>query len=377
MIIAPRRYIQGDGVLDHLGRYLSIIHSTRPALLITEGGLKRIGQRILISLKQAQIEPITLIFEGECTDEEVERHVNQLQGHKVDALIVAGGGKCLDAGKCVAHCISAPVVSCPTLASTDAPCSAVSVMYTPEGIFAGPWFFPESPALVVVDTGVIARAPARHLVAGIGDAMSTFYEARACFRNPEARTMVGARPTATALAIGELGARLLFENGVKALEAVRKSEVTEALEKVVEANTLLSGIGFESGGLAASHAVGQALVTIPFIHDKYLHGEMVAFGVLTHLCLEDEMNEALRVATLFAQVGLPVHLGQLSLNLEQHRREVEEIINGAMKDPFIHHEPFEVTAEKMRKALMEAHQLGIRVSQDLGDAPYRSLHPEG
>jgi glycerol dehydrogenase len=92
VMIAPARYIQGDGVLDHLGRYLSLVHSTSPALLITEGGLKRVGDRVLQSLQQVQIEPFTLIFEGECSDEEVERHVKKLRGNAADALIAIGGG---------------------------------------------------------------------------------------------------------------------------------------------------------------------------------------------------------------------------------------------------------------------------------------------
>jgi glycerol dehydrogenase len=376
VMIAPARYIQGDGVLDQLGRYLALVHSTSPALLITEGGLKRVGDRVLRSLQQVQIEPLTLIFEGECSDEEVERHEKKLRGRPTDALIAVGGGKCLDTGKCVASRIAVPVIICPTLASTDAPCSAVSVMYTPEGTFDRPWFFEESPAFVVVDTGVIVRAPARHLVAGMGDAMSTYYETRTCFLNPEARTMVGARPTAAAMAIAELGAKLLFENGLKALKAVKKSEVNEAVENVVEANTLLSGIGFESGGLAASHGVAQVFPAVPFLHEQYLHGEMVAIGVLTHLCLEDDRDEAKRVGTFFAQVGLPVHLAQLSLDPERNAQELDLVINEASDVFFIHHEPFEITPQKLKSALLQAHSLGLEVSKKVGDEAYRSLHPE-
>jgi hypothetical protein len=54
---------------------------------------------------------------------------------------------------------------------------------------------------------------------------------------------------------------VIYEFGVEALESVRHSRVTEALEKVVEANTLLSGLGYESGGLA----VAQDAIAFPFI----------------------------------------------------------------------------------------------------------------
>ena len=86
----------------------------------------------------------------------------------------------------------------------------------------------------------------------------------------------------------------------------------EALEMVVEANTLLSGIGFESGGLAASHAVAQALSWVPSVHHKHLHGEMVSMGLLTMLCMEDtaglpgRKEELQKVGEFLVKVGLPV-----------------------------------------------------------------------
>ena len=59
------------------------------------------------------------------------------------------------------------MVICPTLASNDAPCSALSVIYTPEGVSEGVEFFPTSPAIVAVDTRIVAEAPVRYLVAGL------------------------------------------------------------------------------------------------------------------------------------------------------------------------------------------------------------------
>jgi glycerol dehydrogenase len=178
------------------------------------------------------------------------------------------------------------------------------------------------------------------------------------------------------LAIAELGARLLFENGVQAVESLKKAEINEAVENVVEANTLLSGIGFESGGLAASHGFAQVLPVIPFLHEKYMHGEMVAIGVLVHTCLEGDKDEAGRVASFFAHVGLPVHLGQLSLDIDQNVQEIKTIIDEAMNVFFIHYEPFEVTHEKLMQALVDANALGVEVSRNIGDDAYRALHPE-
>jgi glycerol dehydrogenase-like iron-containing ADH family enzyme len=82
-------------------------------------------------------------------------------------------------------------------------------------------------------------------------------------REPSARNFLRARPTLATAALGELCARTLYADGVAAAEAVRRREVTRALDRVFEANTLLSGIGFESAGLAAAHAVAQGLTVLP------------------------------------------------------------------------------------------------------------------
>ena len=143
-----------------------------------------------------------------------------MRSQKVDCVLAVGGGKCVDAGKAVAFRLDVPVVVVPTLASNDAPCSALSVLYTPAGVSTGVEFYPSSPALVVVDTGIVAAAPERFLVAGMGDAMATWYEASVCMRNPAAVTTVFARPTLAACAIGEACATSLFREGVAAAQAV-------------------------------------------------------------------------------------------------------------------------------------------------------------
>lgn len=376
VLIAPLRYIQGERILEHLGRYLSLVPSRRAAILISEGGRRRDGARLATSMRDAGVDAVEVTFGGECSPQEVERlaHLLRSASPAVDCVVAVGGGKCVDAGKCVAQRLGVPVVVCPSLASNDAPCSALSVMYTPEGAIHSIEYFPSSPALVVVDTRVVAEAPVRYLVAGMGDAMATWYEARACYENPRARSTVGARPTLAASALGELCAKTLFADGVEALAAVKRREVTEALERIVEANTLLSGIGFESGGLAVAHAVAQGLTVIPEVEENHLHGEMVAMGLLTQLVAEGRSGEATRVAEFFAAVGLPVHLGQISLSPRESAK-LDAAMEAAMTLPCVGNVPFAVSANVLRTAALDAHTLGEGVARRAGDAAYRALRP--
>jgi glycerol dehydrogenase len=375
VFVAPGRYVQGQGVIDCIGRYLSLVPSRRAALLMSERGSRNEGARIIESLRLADIEHVTSIFNGECSLEEITAHVEFLANERIDCVIAAGGGKCIDAGKAIAFRLDLPIVIVPTLASNDAPCSALSILYSPEGISTGVEFYPNSPAIVAVDTGLVAEAPERYLVAGIGDAMATWYEARVCMQNESAVTCVGTRPTLAASAIAQVCAQTLFEQGSAAAAAVATNTVNDSLEKIVEANTLLSGIGFESGGLAAAHGVAQSYTSFSQVEANFLHGEMVAMGVLAQLMMESQPDEAARVAEFFAGVGLPIHLGQLSLD-ETDANVLESIIDGTLDFAFIGNMPQPVTPESVRSAVSDAHSLGLSVIEKVGDAAYRRLQKD-
>ncbi len=375
VLAAPSRYIQGAGVLDHLGTYLGLVPARRVALLITAGGERREGVRIKRSLEAAGIDSRVVIFGGECSYAEIDKAVVEIkiQQFSADCLVAVGGGKCLDAGKSIAYRLGIPMVSCPSLASNDAPCSGLSVIYTPAGVTELLEFFPQNPVLVVVDTQVVAEAPVRYLVSGMGDALATWYEARTCIENPAGRSMLAARPTLAAAALGELCAKTLYADGVAAVAAVRAQQVTVALEHVVEANTLLSGIGFESGGLAGAHAVAQGLTVLPQLHATYLHGEMVAIGLLTQLVLESKLDEAARVAEFCAAVGLPAHYGHLSLKVSDTEDLMAAMV-GATAMAFLQNEPFPVTPASLFAAAVAADSLGRGVVGRVGDEAYQRLH---
>ena len=378
-LIAPARYVQGPDLLDHLGRFLALVPSTRPAVYISAGGLRRHGEQLLGGLRAMQIEAAVEIFEGECSYAEIERAASSLRakGTTFDSLIAVGGGKCLDAGKCVASRLAIPVVICPTIASTDAPCSALSVIYTDEGIVHGGESFPDSPAIVLVDSQLIAAAPVRFLVAGMGDALATRYEARTCYRNPAGRAVIGGRPTIAAQAIAELCAQTVFDDGVAAAEANYRGEVDPALERVIEANTLLSGIGFESGGVTAAHAVAMGFTRLPAAREDYLHGEMVAMGLLTQLALEQTVDECEQVARFCAEVGLPTHLAQLSIDTATDGPALRAAMAISAETPLMDNEPFDVTPENTWAALLQADEIGRAATAAFGDQTYRRLrlHP--
>jgi glycerol dehydrogenase len=373
--IAPGAYVQGAGVLDRLGTYLKVTGTTKPAIVISEGGRRRFGNRLEASLKGQGLTAHWQSFGGESSFQEIDRVVAAIESQApgCDALIAVGAGKCCDAAKAMAHRLDIPVIVCPTLASTDAPCSALSVIYTPEGQMESVEYYPKNPALVVVDTQIVAEAPERYLVAGLADALATWYEARVCFNNPKARSSIGGNTTLAAAAIGELCAKTIYAHADGAIAAVRDKTSNAALEHIVEANTLLSGIGFESGGLAIAHSVATAFTAIPEVEEHCLHGEMVAIGLLTQLALEGDAKEEQKVADFFLRVGLPVHLGHLGIYVEANAALLDMVGEIAVSFPMAANEPFEVTPASMRDALLAIHGRGLDRAETCGDAAYRKL----
>ena len=272
-------------------------------------------------------------------------------------IVGAGGGKVLDTARAVAADLMLPVVNCPTIASSDAPCSALSVVYTDEGVFSEYRIYRRNPDLVLVDTDVIAKSPARFLTAGMGDALATWFEAKACAASG-VKNMRGGASTISALALAELCYKTLLADGAAALRAVAAREATPALERLVEANTLLSGLGFESSGLAAAHAIHNGLTTTPATH-SYMHGEKVAFGVLAQLMLENQPGNVIEeVLSFSASVGLPLTFADIGMP-DPAPEILEQIAQRSIAPgETIHNEPFSVSSKSVVDALRAANSAG-------------------
>lgn len=75
--------------------------------------------------------------------------------------------------------------------------------------------------------------------------------------------MFHGKPTLASLAIAQKCEEVIFEYGYSAYTSVEKHIVTPQVDAVIEANTLLSGLGFENGGLAGAHAIHNGFTALP------------------------------------------------------------------------------------------------------------------
>jgi glycerol dehydrogenase len=363
-LISPAAYVQGAGVLADLGTRLSTL--AEKVLLISDQVVWGIAEKtIRASLEKAGVGLHFEEFRGSCTAAEIDRVAEVARRAEVDAIVGLGGGTAIDTAKAAGHQAGTKWVSAPTVASTDAPTSALAVVYTEDGAFEEYRFFPHNPGLVIVDTQLVANAPARFLQSGIGDALATWVEARAC-QQSGATTMAGGKAPLSAVALAKLCWDTLWEYGVQACDAARHHLVTPALEKITEANTLLSVLGFESGGLAAAHAIHNGLTALPQTH-AVMHGEKVNLGTLTQLVLEGRPTAEIDSFIDFStRIGLPTTLTEVGLGDADGEalRHVAE--TATAPEETIHNLPFEVSAADVIDALRAADRYAVGFRERAG-----------
>lgn len=308
---------------------------------------------------QQKVEINTQKFSGECCDEEIQRLKNIAKDFNSQFIAGIGGGKTIDTVKAIAHELTIPVCVVPTIASTDAPCSALSVIYTSQGEFNRYLKLHRNPDLVLVDTHIIAHAPVRFLISGMGDALATWFEAESC-QKKHAKNMAGGYGSMSAYSLAHLCYKTLLEYGLAAKVSCETQSMTPALEHIVEANTLLSGLGFESGGLAAAHAIHDGLTILEETHNYY-HGEKVAIGTLTSLFLTGKPAKVIdEVFSFCERVGLPTTLEEIGVRSFSEEDLLKVGQASCAKQETIHNEPLPVTPELVVSSLRAAHAEGKR-----------------
>lgn len=307
---SPSRYVQGVGAIAALGKEAA--EYGKKAFLLTDdfvwGLLQEKVERALGELPYHYE-----AFTGEASLEEMVRLADGVADATADVIIGLGGGKIIDVAKGVAAACGLPVVIVPTTVSTDAPTSAISVLYTQAGLFDEYRFYAKNPDLVLVDTQIVIQAPIRFFASGMADALATCAEAMATKASGE-EALAGGLPTIAGLAIAQACEETLFRAGLSAFEDVKKGLATPAVEAIVEANTLLSGLGFENGGLAAAHAIHNGFTAIKGEVHRLTHGEIVGFCLLVQLVLEGRpQGEFEKYSRFLAAIGMPTTLAGMHL----------------------------------------------------------------
>jgi glycerol dehydrogenase len=354
----PGRYIQGPQALQQLPQLLEELGAHQVALLADATVRRVLGGRIDAALQSggpAAAAPTWLDFPGECSSDIIAELAAKAAG--CDTVVAMGGGKTIDTGKGISRLHGARLVIVPTIASNDSPTSRLIVLYDAAHRVAGVELLARNPDVVLVDTEVIAQAPVRFFSAGMGDALSKTFEARQCHLT-QGRNFFGTLSLPTARLLADRCYQVIVEHGAAALrQLAERHEPDEAVERVIEATVLLSGVGFESGGLSLAHALVRGFAAHPKI-GGFLHGEAVAFGTVVQLAAEGRPDAEIAAhAALTRGLGLPVSFQGFGVD-PISATELDEIARITCTAPYITHLAPAIDAAGVRRALERADAIG-------------------
>lgn len=351
-MVSPERYVQGPGEFDNLKFYTDKF-GKKTAVFIDQFLYEEYMQRLEKMYADGEHLLQIFAFGTEVTEELICARSEGLETQRPDVVVGIGGGKTIDVAKAVGTRLKVPFVVVPTIAATDAPASSLSVIYREDGSHAGEFFYDHSPSILVVDSRIIAEAPVRFLISGMGDALATLIEADSTRRsgvpNLVYHTAGGFRQTLAGQAIAKACYDSLMKYGVLAKEACSQHVVTEALEHIIETNILLSGLGFENNATSGAHSVNDGL-TVMKNSSRTMHGEKVAFGCIVQLIAECAERTYLDEVLDFCMgVGLPVCLEDLYV--ENSTENIRKIAAASMHSnwgnmPFAVNEEFVFSAIK-------------------------------
>lgn len=365
--VSPAQVMRGKGAVSQAGANIAQF-GKRPLIIGGDNTLTLIQPHLEPILEAHELSATTASYLPDSCDQSHKYLQNVVADHKADFIIGVGGGKALDMAKLVASQSNLPIVTIPTSAATCAAWTALSNIYSEQGAFQYDVPLPYAPNLLILDYDLIASAPKRTLIAGIGDALAKWYEASVSSGDSTASLTIAAVQQARVLR------DILLQKSATALE----NPGGEVWQEIVDAAVLLPGVIGGLGGAncrtVAAHAIHNGLTHLRETHD-ILHGEKVAYGILVQLRLEEMVQDNQLAASarqqlleFYAEIGLPKSLEDLGLEnvtLAQ-LRQVAEIACAPHSD--IHRLPFtvqpmELVAAMVSTTVAETHKT-VAVSQE-------------
>jgi glycerol dehydrogenase-like iron-containing ADH family enzyme len=347
--VAPANVLRGR---DALAEAIEQICRLGKRPLVVTGERSQDLEQLQVLFNCAQLEIDRVRYSPDCCQSSLDRLQAAVVAHQADVIIGIGGGKCLDAAKLLAHRTHLPTVTIPTSGATCAAWTALSNIYSETGAFLSDVSLPKCPDLLILDYGIVATAPQRTLVAGIGDAIAKWYEASVSSGHSNQTLLIAAVQQARVLR------DILFQKSAAALEQPGGEEWQEVVDATVLLAGVIGGLGGAQCRTVAAHAVHNGLTHLSGSHHA-LHGEKVAYGILVQLRLQEMIQGDLLAATtrvqlldFYNEIGLPKTLADLGLNEITLSQLHHAATLACQPESDLHRLPFTVVPEQLVAAMV-------------------------
>jgi len=321
IIILANTYIRGYGVTSETGKFAKKL-GNKAMVIGGKTALSVSRESISKSLAVAGVDFKECIFTSDVSENTMKCFAREATNSNADLVIGVGGGKAIDCSKWVADYCNLPYISVPTSVATCASVVSLIITYTDEGKPIGGIYSKKSPKFAIVDTKIIAEAPTRLTVAGIGDTLSKWPETNYVANNLKTNIIIEATNI-----LGKLSFDTCLKKGEKAIESAKRKKVSPDLVDVIDNNLLISAMVGNLAGperrTAVAHSVDYGLVALG-IAKKLLHGEKVAYGTLIQMAICEDINSSLleKVLKFLVSIGLPTDFEDLGIEDNQTNLEL-------------------------------------------------------
>lgn len=322
---APSRYMQGPGLINRLHKFAANFGKT--ALLIIDPYFyDDFSVRVPAQFEENGMKAYTVKFPGYAGHKELQELIDFVKTlpEIPETFIGMGGGQAMDLNKAVAAHYRKNWISFATALTTDAPTFMHTIINNPGGQNELMFHY-KNPDYVVVDTEITIKSPAWMLTSGIGDALATYIEAEASAANNNVCNsgLEDYKPSMLGMAAAKLCYDILLKDGVAAMRAAKQQLRTPAYENVVEAATLLSGVGCENTGVSISHGLQAGFGVLP---KHFLHGTGVGYCVLVQLVVQNDERFP-QIFQFCKDVGIPVCTADLEIPAEERDMYIEKLVD--------------------------------------------------
>lgn len=351
-------YFCNYSIGENIGKEIADVCSRYGKKMLLIGGKKALSagkERLLSALADTEVEIVdTVLFGADCTYDNIHKWASYAKECGVDMIMGMGGGKALDTAKGAGYEAGLPVFTYPTIASTCAATTALSVVYREDGSFDSFYFYKRPAYHCFIDPTVIANAPDQYLQAGMGDTIGKFFECHFAARGDKLQ-----HSSALGREISNMCYAPLLEYGEQALKDCRDHVVSVSLKQAVLANIVSTGLVslmvLDEYNCAIAHSVYYALVLLPGFEEKYLHGNVVAYGVLVQLLVDHDREEALKLKAFLQKLDIPTTLKEMEVPVD--RKYLKDVLHKTVTGPDMEHIPYEVTEDMIFEAMREVEML--------------------
>lgn len=354
-LISPQKVIYGFDILKEIGKTVKALSDK--VVILSDETVYSIIKKGIESLERENIDFVRLSFNKECTYEEINRVVREIEETGAGVVIGFGGGKTSDTVKAAGNIAGVTVITVPTIASNCAAWASHSAIYDLEGRAVEYLPAKNNPNIIFIDEKILSEAPVRYFKAGVADTLAKWIETNTYLENFDKNNIDV--ETEFAIYLAEKSYNELFSISKKAIIDIEKGvfsdEVKRAIKHIIITAGLIGGIGGNACCAVAAHSINNGLTVFPTKYKGTLHGESVGFGNVVQLILNNEKESNIKkLVKFYKDSGIKVSLADIG-----YEKITEDELNRIAEKTTLSHETIwnmkeKVEINELKDAILKA-----------------------